>query len=82
MIAPHPLLFGMDWMEAAALSTTHLEVTREQLAELGREYYILVNRLKEKWKAEPAEGEKKRVQAQFNAFPLVEQEDRVEGSGR
>ncbi|MGN6426226.1 winged helix-turn-helix domain-containing protein [uncultured Leifsonia sp.] len=74
--------FGMDWMEAAALSTTHLEVTREQLAELGREYYILVNRLKEKWKTEPAEGEKKRVQAQFNAFPLVEQEDRAEGSGR
>ncbi|WP_348787590.1 winged helix-turn-helix domain-containing protein [Leifsonia sp. NPDC080035] len=74
--------FGMEWMEASALSTTHLEVTRDQLAELGREYYILVNRLKEKWKAEPDDGPKKRIQAQFNAFPLVEQEDRAEGEKR
>lgn len=67
--------FGMEWMEAAALSTTHLEVTREQLSELSTEYYRMVNRLKEKWKAE-ASDDRKRVQVQFNAFPLVEQEDR------
>lgn len=87
--------FGFEWMEASTLSTSHLEVTREQLAELGREYYALQERLKEKWKAatdsgakdagaatraavdERGErGERKRVQIQFNAFPLVEQEDR------
>lgn len=67
--------FGMEWMEAAALSTSHLEVTRSQLDELSTEYYRLLNRLKEKWKAEPTD-ERKRVQVQFNAFPLVEQEQR------
>lgn len=67
--------FGMEWMESATLSTSHLEVTREQLQELATEYYKLMNRLKEKWKTEPSEG-RKRVQAQFNAFPLVEQEER------
>ncbi|WP_434317351.1 ArsR/SmtB family transcription factor [Leifsonia sp. P73] len=69
--------FGTEWVEASALSTSHLEVTREQLAEFATEYYKLLNRLKEKWKAEPA-GERKRIQAQFNAFPLVEQEHRTE----
>jgi DNA-binding transcriptional ArsR family regulator len=83
--------FGFDWMESSTLSTSHLEVTRAQLAELGREYYELQERLKAKWKAEAAEAEatdaettdaeatgaeRKRIQVQFNAFPLVEQEDR------
>lgn len=76
--------FGFEWMESSTLSTSHQEVTREQLAEFGREYYALQERLKEKWKAENAEVEnaggevadRKRVQIQFNAFPLVEQEDR------
>jgi hypothetical protein len=74
--------FGFEWMEASTLSTSHQELTIEQLAEFGREYYALQERLKEKWKAEdevqPADGdaESKRVQVQFNAFPLVEQEDR------
>jgi DNA-binding transcriptional ArsR family regulator len=72
--------FGFDWMESSTLSTSHLEVTREQLAEFGREYYALQDRLKAKWKAEATEAgadvERKRVQVQFNAFPLVEQEDR------
>jgi len=78
---------GMEWMEAATLSTSHLELDREQLAELGREYYALQARLKAKWEAareaagagaDGADGgpERKRVQVQFNAFPLVEQEDR------
>lgn len=82
--------FGYEWMESSTLSTSHMEVTREQLAEFGREYYALQERLKAKWKAaaESAEAdaadaavaaeaaERKRVQVQFNAFPLVEQEDR------
>ncbi|MGO4594009.1 ArsR/SmtB family transcription factor [Leifsonia sp. 2TAF2] len=70
--------FGFEWMEASTLSTSHQELTIEQLAEFGREYYALQERLKEKWKAENAGGdaESKRVQVQFNAFPLVEQEDR------
>lgn len=71
--------FGLEWMEASTLSTSHLEVTRDQLAEFGREYYALQTRLKEKWQGESgADGqdERKRVQIQFNAFPLVEQEDR------
>lgn len=78
--------FGFDWMESSTLSTSHLEVTREQLAEFGREYYALQDRLKAKWKAESESepesasetdaAERKRVQVQFNAFPLVEQEDR------
>jgi len=80
--------FGFDWMESSTLSTSHLELTREQLEELGHEYYALQDRLKAKWKAQDAEAadgaeadggqapERKRVQVQFNAFPLVEQEDR------
>ncbi|MBW8871352.1 MAG: helix-turn-helix transcriptional regulator [Leifsonia sp.] len=70
--------FGFEWMEASTLSTSHQELTIEQLAEFGREYYALQERLKEKWKAENAGGDadSKRVQVQFNAFPLVEQEDR------
>ncbi|MDN4615133.1 helix-turn-helix domain-containing protein [Leifsonia sp. F6_8S_P_1B] len=70
--------FGMEWMEASTLSTAHLELTREQLVEFGREYYALQTRLKEKWAAdgEAEPGDRKRVQVQFNAFPLVEQEDR------
>lgn len=67
--------FGMEWVEAATLSTSHLEVTKEQLSELATEYYKLMNRLKEKWKDEPTD-DRKRIQAQFNAFPLVEQEQR------
>jgi DNA-binding transcriptional ArsR family regulator len=69
--------FGPEWAEAAALSTSHLEVTRDQLAEFATEYYKMLNRLKEKWKTEPA-GDRKRIQAQFNAFPLVEQDQRAE----
>ncbi|WP_374010734.1 ArsR/SmtB family transcription factor [Leifsonia sp. LS-T14] len=70
--------FGYEWMESSTLSTSHMEVTREQLAEFGREYYALQERLKKKWKAAEADStaETKRVQVQFNAFPLVEQEDR------
>ncbi|MFP3465159.1 ArsR/SmtB family transcription factor [Leifsonia sp. SIMBA_070] len=69
--------FGFEWMESSTLSTSHLELTREQLEEFGREYYALQDRLKKKWKAQEAEtDERKRVQVQFNAFPLVEQEDR------
>jgi len=70
--------FGFEWMESSTLSTSHQELTREQLAELGREYYALQERLKEKWKAagDDPTVESKRVQIQFNAFPLVEQEDR------
>jgi DNA-binding transcriptional ArsR family regulator len=70
--------FGYDWMESSTLSTSHLEVTREQLVELGREYYALQTRLKEKWKSEEESDDRprKRAQIQFNAFPLVEQEDR------
>src|SRR3954468_1483563 len=75
--------FGFEWMESSTLSTSHLEVTREQLLELGHEYYALQERLKAKWKAAEAESaaagepavERKRAQVQFNAFPLVEQED-------
>ncbi len=67
--------FGMEWMEASALSTSHLEVSRGQLDELSNEYYKLLNRLREKWKTEPTD-DRKRVQVQFNAFPLVEQEQR------
>lgn len=76
--------FGFEWMESSTLSTSHLEVTREQLLELGHEYYAMQERLKAKWKAAEAESasagepavERKRAQVQFNAFPLVEQEDR------
>ncbi len=74
--------FGFDWMEASTLSTSHQELTLEQLAEFGREYYALQERLKEKWKSAEGDGDvelpatRKRVQIQFNAFPLVEQEDR------
>src|SRR3954468_7733172 len=72
--------FGFEWMESSTLSTSHLEVTREQLLELGHEYYALQDRLKAKWKAAEAAGGPagggKRAQIQFNAFPLVEQEDR------
>ncbi len=67
--------FGYEWVDASSLSTAHLELTREQLAELGREFLALSDRLRAKWKTEPEEG-RKRVQVQFNAFPLVEQEDR------
>ena len=69
--------FGAEWVQAAALSTSHLELNRDQLAEFATEYYKMLNRLKKKWKAEPA-GDRKRIQAQFNAFPLVEQEHRAE----
>jgi DNA-binding transcriptional ArsR family regulator len=67
--------FGYDWMDASTLTTAHLELTQEQLTEFGREFHDLQQRLREKWKAEPEEG-RKRVQVQFNAFPLVEQEER------
>src|SRR3954447_26830007 len=49
--------FGFEWMEASTLSTSHQELTIEQLAEFGREYYALQERLKEKWKAENAGGD-------------------------
>lgn len=64
-------VFGPEWMQASTLSTAHLELTMEQLAEFGREYYALQSRLKEQW-AEEGAGERIRVQVQFNAFPLVE----------
>ncbi|WP_158863887.1 winged helix-turn-helix domain-containing protein [Leifsonia sp. AG29] len=77
-------LFGTDWVQASTLSTSHLQLTKEELAELGREYYVLLERLREKWKAAGAPddnsvtnddgGQRKRVQVQFNAFPLIEQE--------
>ncbi|AGW41580.1 ArsR family transcriptional regulator [Leifsonia xyli subsp. cynodontis DSM 46306] len=66
--------FGLEWMTAFFLSTSHLELSIDQLGELVVEHNKLMKRLKEKWKTEPADG-RKRIQAQFNAFPLVEQED-------
>jgi len=68
-------VYGAEWMQASTLSTSHLELTIDQLAEFGREYYALQDRLKEKWKTQDTEG-RKRVQVQFNAFPLVEASER------
>lgn len=68
-------VYGTEWMQASTLSTSHLELTIDQLAELGREYYALQNRLREQWKTQDTEG-KVRVQVQFNAFPLVEASER------
>jgi hypothetical protein len=64
----------------------------EQLAEYGREYHEMQERLKAKWKAEGTfasdesgtqvelqdaqDGDRLRVQIQFNAFPLVGGEGR------
>ena len=81
-------IFGSDWMQASTLSTSHLQLSKEELAELGREYYALLERLRDKWRESGGAGaavdasgdagadgiERKRVQVQFNAFPLVEQE--------
>lgn len=75
--------FGMEWVEASALSTSHLELSLDQLSEFVAEYYVLLDRLKEKWETQPTEGvDRKRVQAQFNVFPLVEQADRDERGTR
>jgi DNA-binding transcriptional ArsR family regulator len=80
---------GTEWSQAAALSTSHLKLTKDQLAEFGREYYDMSERLKAKWReagelasndddAESAPTEDagpdgpRRVQIQFNAFPLIE----------
>ncbi|WP_025155965.1 ArsR/SmtB family transcription factor [Leifsonia aquatica] len=68
-------VYGSEWMQASTLSTSHLELTMDQLAEFGREYYALQDRLREQWKAQDVEG-KLRVQVQFNAFPLVEASER------
>ncbi len=82
-------VYGSEWMQASTLSTSHLQLTIDQLAEFGREYYAMQTRLREKWRAEGngpdshdgggdgagAEGSL-RVQVQFNAFPLVEASDR------
>ncbi len=72
-------VYGEEWMEASTLSTSHLQLTIEQLAEFGREYYALQERLRERWRAEAEDGDEgvtKRVQVQFNAFPLVEAVER------
>jgi DNA-binding transcriptional ArsR family regulator len=68
-------VYGGEWMQASTLSTSHLELTIDQLAEFGREYYALQERLREQWKNQEVDG-RLRVQVQFNAFPLVEQQDR------
>ncbi|WP_271178504.1 helix-turn-helix domain-containing protein [Leifsonia poae] len=72
-------VLGEEWSQAATLSTSHMALTKDQLAEFGREYYALHDRLRAKWgyvpDAEPADGAR-RVQIQLNAFPLVEGEDR------
>lgn len=79
-------VFGTEWMQASTLSTSHLQLTIDQLAEFGREYYALQDRLREKWRADGGanpdqpDGENAadsvRVQVQFNAFPLVEASER------
>jgi DNA-binding transcriptional ArsR family regulator len=83
---------GAEWSQAATLSTSHLQLTMEQLAEYGREYYEMQEKLKAKWKAEGTflsdesgtqvelqdaqDADRLRVQIQFNAFPLVGGEGR------
>ncbi|WP_431277272.1 ArsR/SmtB family transcription factor [Leifsonia poae] len=81
-------VLGTEWMQASTLSTSHLRLTKEQLAEFGREYYAMQDALKAKWKAEGTfasdasgsqveladddnDGDRLRVQVQFNAFPLL-----------
>ncbi|MFF1879102.1 ArsR/SmtB family transcription factor [Leifsonia sp. NPDC058230] len=80
-------VYGPEWSQAATLSTSHLQLTMEQLAEFGREYYAMQDALKAKWKAEGTfasddagtqveledaqDADRLRVQIQFNAFPLV-----------
>lgn len=79
-------VYGTEWMQASTLSTSHLQLTMDQLAEFGREYYALQERLREKWRTAStgadgaaddgtADGSL-RVQVQFNAFPLVEASER------
>ena len=68
-------VYGTEWMQASTLSTSHLELSMEQLAEFGREFYALQARLKEQWAGEET-ADRIRVQVQFNAFPLVEASDR------
>ncbi|WP_223690356.1 ArsR/SmtB family transcription factor [Leifsonia poae] len=75
-------VLGPEWSEASTLSTTHLQLTMEQLAEIGQEYYSMVTQLKAKWQAAgyvvssddivDENDDRRRVQVQFNAFPLVE----------
>jgi DNA-binding transcriptional ArsR family regulator len=69
-------VLGTEWSEASTLSTAHLQLTKEQLAEFGREFYQLTERLRAEWgktagDRELAPGER-RVQVQFNAFPLID----------
>ncbi|MFF1573844.1 ArsR/SmtB family transcription factor [Leifsonia sp. NPDC058292] len=80
---------GPEWAQAATLSTAHMRLTIDQLAEFGREYYAMADRLKAKWReageflanddddlsdlSDSAAAElRRRVQVQFNAFPLIE----------
>jgi len=43
-------VMGTEWSQAATLSTSHLQLTKDQLAEFGREYYAMAERLKDKWR--------------------------------
>lgn len=62
---------GMEWREAASLSTAHLKLTHEQLKAFGDEYFELLDALTTKYRGQETPGAR-RTQIQFNAFPLID----------
>lgn len=62
---------GMEWMEAATLSTGHVKLTQEQLHAFGEEYQQLLSTLMKKYKGQETPGARP-TQIQFNAFPLID----------
>jgi DNA-binding transcriptional ArsR family regulator len=71
---------GMEWREAATLSTAHLKLTSEQLKAFGEEYMSLLDTLTAKYRGQETPGAR-RTQIQFNAFPLIDEAGDEEGNG-
>lgn len=63
-----------EWLEAADITTSHLHLTSEQLAEVAKRYHDTTQSLIDEFRGRNDPGSRP-VQIQFNAFPLIDGEE-------
>jgi len=68
-------VFAPEWTDASAISTANVRLTVEQLAEFTSQWERVISDFAERYRSQDA-PDALPVQIQFNAFPLIDVEER------
>ena len=63
--------FGLDWVEASAVTSSALTMTRDELIEFGAKFDALLREALASYRGREDVPGARRVIVQFNAFPIV-----------